>query len=383
MLAAKRRQRSSNGAGHFQSHREGNGGGRRCFVMVIPARTNRLSAAGAVILVHVALLWLFLTPRVITFTEMSVQPVMATLLDQPRPRNLSIAPEPVTVNLEGVVHLQRLAPKIQDIPVEKPEPPVPATTPLPASAPLPEQASTGLNGEMLDSSGHSGGGLAVTLLARIIPKYPVASARRREEGATQVQLHVDTRGRVTGVRIIRSSGSPRLDDAAVDAFRKWRFAPLPPSMGPDGVSVTTEQRFILYRLRYSRLGDKAADSVDVEEVQGPADQVTPGSQQALRRFIDQVRAGTFSEDPDFAERIELGKMREALQEWGAVKSMHFTGTAGPQRWTAYRVRSTGASVEVKWNLFEVVHEHATTEWLIAVDRQGRVWCARTSRAPWT
>lgn len=31
-------------------------------------------------------------------------------------------------------------------------------------------------------------------------------------------------------------------------------------------------------------------------------------------------------------------MKSALREWGSVKSITFTGTAGPRDWTFYRVR---------------------------------------------
>jgi hypothetical protein len=77
-------------------------------------------------------------------------------------------------------------------------------------------------------------------------------------------------------------------------------------------------------------------------------------------------------------------MRKALEEWGAVQSVKFTGRAGPRQWTAYRARAgTGeGDVEVKWNLFEVKQQNATTEWLIAVDRNGAIWAARASPAPW-
>ena len=354
-----------------------------------PPRTKRIIAAGIALLVHTALMWLFLLPRLMPAdAERTIEPVIATLIDQPLPRNLSLAPTPIQVNMEGVVHLQRLAPKIQDIPVEKPEPPTAATVPLPASAPLPQHADSGLDGASRDSSGHSGGGYGLTLLERVIPRYPVASARRREEGATQVLLHVDKSGHVSDVKITRSSGFRRLDEAAVDAFRKWRFAALSAGSA-DGEVVQTEQRFILYRLRYSRLGDKAADKVDVEEVHPATDQAAPGSEQALRRFIEQVRAGTYGGDADFVGRIELTRMRAALEEWGAVKSMEFAGSAGPPRWTAYDIRAGSSPgfaspmVEVRWNVFEVRHEHATTEWLVAVDRNGTLWTARVSRAPWT
>ena len=355
-----------------------------------PERVRRAVAAGVVLLAHVALIWLFLLPHIERVRRPNgPELVIATILEQPRPRNLSFGPVSITVKTENVLHLQRLAPRIQDIPVDEPDPALTMVTlPQPASAALPMQAESGMNGDSRQASGESGGGNSITLLQRVIPRYPVAAARRRQAGATGVMLRVDSSGRVSDVKITRSSGSRTLDAAAVEAFRQWKFAPVPPSTAPDGVWVKTEQRFILYRFRYSRLGDKSADSVDVETIQPASDVATPGSQEALTRFMAEVAAGTLTGNADFAGRLELQKMRSALDDWGAVKSIHFTGIAGPSTWTAYRVRPGAAdgyaapTVEVRWNLFEVQQEHATTEWLIAVDRHGGIWAARASPAPW-
>jgi hypothetical protein len=163
---------------------------------------------------------------------------------------------------------------------------------------------------------------------------------------------------------------------------------MPAGFAPNGVWLQTRQRFIIYRFTYSRLRDKAADDIDVAAVQPATVEATPGSQQALTRFINEVGAGTLGDKVDFPMRTALRKMRDALGEWGAVKSIEFTGTAGPRGWTAYRVRpsaaddSVGPTVEVSWNLFEVRLEHATTEWLIGMGRDGTVWSARASPAPW-
>jgi TonB family protein len=344
-----------------------------------------------VLLIHAALGWFFLSIRAQPSAEIrdDAPPVIVEFIEQATPRNLSFGPVPVHVKTETVVNvprLQRLAPKIQDIPVEAPEAATtPITLPQPATAPIPDQTKAGLDGEAIASAAESGGGTAITLLQRVIPRYPEAAARRQQAGATQVMLRVDVSGRVSDVKITRSSGSRSLDDAAVQAFRLWKFAPTPEASVPGGLWIKTEQRFIYYRFRYSRLSDKAADRIDVEAVQPAKDQVTPGSADALHRFINDVGAGTLADEGNFAA---LQKMRDALEEWGPVKSIHFTGRAGPRQWTAYRTRPdaregiTGSSVEVKWNLFEVTHQRATTEWVIAIDRNGTIWAARASPAPW-
>lgn len=355
-------------------------------------RVSRGVAAGVVLLIHAVLGWLFLStraqPRVETADD--TPPVIVAFIEKPTPRNLSFGPVPVHVKTENVLHLQRLqklAPKIQDIPVEAPEAATtPITLPQPATAPLPDEAKAGLDGEAIASATESGGGTAITLLQRVIPRYPAAAARRQQAGATQVMLRVDVSGTVSDVKITRSSGSRSLDDAAVEAFRLWKFAPTPQASIPGGLWVKTEQRFIYYRFRYSRLGDKAAERIDVEAVQPAKDQMTPGSAEALQRFINEVGAGTLTGEGDPVARAALAKMRAALQEWGPAMQVQFTGRAGPRQWTAYRVKpgaGEGAStVEVKWNLFEVTHQHATTEWVIAIDRNGTIWAARASAAPW-
>ncbi len=57
------------------------------------------------------------------------------------------------------------------------------------------------------------------------PPYPPIARRLREEGDVRLSVHVDERGQVLAVRLTRSSGSSRLDTAAMETVKKWRFAP--------------------------------------------------------------------------------------------------------------------------------------------------------------
>jgi len=58
------------------------------------------------------------------------------------------------------------------------------------------------------------------------PDYPPAASRLGEEGATGLSLYVTTDGRVAEAKIFSSSGSSRLDEAAVKhALRHWAFTP--------------------------------------------------------------------------------------------------------------------------------------------------------------
>jgi protein TonB len=57
------------------------------------------------------------------------------------------------------------------------------------------------------------------------PTYPRLSRRRNEEGDVELRLHVDIDGKVTSVDVVLSSGFARLDEAAVEGVKLWKFAP--------------------------------------------------------------------------------------------------------------------------------------------------------------
>jgi periplasmic protein TonB len=57
------------------------------------------------------------------------------------------------------------------------------------------------------------------------PAYPVFAKRAREQGKVLLRVRVDPAGRVEGIDLEKSSGSERLDAAALAAVKRWRFAP--------------------------------------------------------------------------------------------------------------------------------------------------------------
>lgn len=57
------------------------------------------------------------------------------------------------------------------------------------------------------------------------PAYPRLSRRLREEGEVELRVRVSPAGQAVAVELARSSGSGRLDEAALQAVRSWRFEP--------------------------------------------------------------------------------------------------------------------------------------------------------------
>jgi len=57
------------------------------------------------------------------------------------------------------------------------------------------------------------------------PDYPSASRRLEEEGTVTLRFLIGTDGRVLQAEIEKTSGYPRLDDAARNALAKCQFRP--------------------------------------------------------------------------------------------------------------------------------------------------------------
>ena len=344
---------------------------------------------GHALLLSVALLWH--TDH--AADEPVANPLLVMRIDLPR-EELPPVPQPVKPRMEEV--LQKLAPRLEDMRVVDPEIQIPDLQPVtasespPAAAPVTDQADAGLEGSAPQASGVSAGVNGLVLLRRVLPAYPPVSVRRGEQGIATVVIHIAQNGRVDAARVGRSSGSSRLDRAALDAVRKWRFQKLPAGAAANGTWVKTDLRFVLYQFSYSRLAPGVTDSVYADQVNprpGAAEEATPGSKDALLRFVAAVRDGTYS-DGDSATHDQIAQMRAVLQRWGEVQSAEFTGTVYGGRWMSYRLPQDfpghlAPMVEVSWNMFEVRHSDATSEWLIAVDRDGKVWVACAGLSPWT
>lgn len=77
-------------------------------------------------------------------------------------------------------------------------------------------------------------------------RYPADARRRREEGVPQLQFSIDRSGRVLSARIVRSSGFPSLDQAALDMINRASPLPAPPASMPDSrITLTVPVNFNL------------------------------------------------------------------------------------------------------------------------------------------
>jgi len=147
-------------------------------------------------------------------------------------------------------------PKPKSRPIEKPEPrqmiaetPVVAPTdyiappppPQPAPAPVTEVPPRPLPVGPVALSSE----LSVACPVRTPPLYPLNSRRLGEEGSVVLHVELDEQGNISAARISASSGSARLDEAALAAVKTWRCTPATHNGQPVRATALQPFKFVL------------------------------------------------------------------------------------------------------------------------------------------
>ena len=189
------------------------------------SRPAHRSLSAAVVVGHVVLVWALLEFGVVQRVAAAVQPVSVRLVaEAPRepepqhplrvapptaamPQTLPIAPPEVVVR-EATPEAITLPPP----PVPVAAPPSPVIAP-PAPAALPTPAV------------HRVPASSLRYLTLPPVEVPRASRRLRESGTVVLRVVVDVQGLPRSVTVLQSSGYARLDEQAVSAMRRARFAP--------------------------------------------------------------------------------------------------------------------------------------------------------------
>jgi periplasmic protein TonB len=75
--------------------------------------------------------------------------------------------------------------------------------------------------------------------------YPEEARERGDEGRVGIRFTVNRYGQVENTAIVRSSGSPLLDQAALALLRGAVMPAFPPSMREARITITTTVRYSL------------------------------------------------------------------------------------------------------------------------------------------
>jgi protein TonB len=208
-------------------------------------RANRPGARGgsllAIVLILHAVLLVFVLTASVSQPLRKDAPLMVDFMETSAPIETA-APRAVSASKpETRTTLPRQAPRKAG-PVAKP---ASTTVPLettsatgqaeqaPANAPS-SAASESSTASVTGASAPSGKGESVEVvgarfdadyLKNPAPPYPAVSRRMREEGKVVLRVAVTPAGTADNVDVKTSSGSERLDEAALRAVRQWKFVP--------------------------------------------------------------------------------------------------------------------------------------------------------------
>lgn len=175
-------------------------------------------AIAVVALLHAALLFALVQLDIIPLPTPKSTPIMVTLIPDSAPPP---APEEAVAPLKPVMP-PIVAPRPMIVPplslppviavTDAPPPPQAIAVARPAPAPAPPAPITAP-----DASAAS--------LRNPSPRYPLESRRRHEEGTVRLRVVITPDGQVKEIGVARSSGSERLDQAALETIRRWKFLP--------------------------------------------------------------------------------------------------------------------------------------------------------------
>ena len=173
----------------------------------MPNRTKALSSSGraiAIIAAHVLLIYLLATSMGVVKLPNFAKPMEAVMIDQPEVTKS----EPVKV----------IKPDLTQPTVE--QPPLDTVPPIdvPLDEPVAQNAITAATSDAVETAD-------MKVTNRVDPLYPPQSRRLGEHGSGVFKVLVGENGRPVEVSVVQSSGFARLDQAAMDAIRRWVFKP--------------------------------------------------------------------------------------------------------------------------------------------------------------
>ncbi len=235
-----------------------------------PRRPNRIHhsrtwrVTGAVLMAHAGMAWLLSLGLLSSSppTGEAENVIMASVVvDVPAPP--AVIPQPVVTKVQPKTQARPLTPvtpqpQPQPSPVvtqaepSQAAPIVPATaSPAPATAaPVAPAAAPAAVGQPRPNPITATAAVALPssdadYLNNPVPAYPRMSKRLAEQGTVTARVHINTEGRVEQAEIRTSSGYPRLDEAALETVKRWRYVPGKRAGVPEAMWFNVPVRFVL------------------------------------------------------------------------------------------------------------------------------------------
>lgn len=183
------------------------------------AISNTLTLIGVVLLHVLGLVWAaqqlsitepVITPPSVVGVLVAPEPEPAPPPPQPKPQ-----PEPKPT--------PKPTPKPEPAREEAPEPPVTQTAPSVPTPPAPavQQAAPAPEAPAPVTPPRTD----AAHLNNPAPQYPALSRRLGEQGRVMLDVYILPDGSVGEIKLNKSSGFPRLDNAALQAVKAWKYVP--------------------------------------------------------------------------------------------------------------------------------------------------------------
>jgi protein TonB len=186
-----------------------------------PARNSKRTLAFVlVVVIHVLFFWVLASGLGARVVEVVIGPVQTKIIEEKPEEEKPPPPPPEMDQPPPYVPPPEVA---IEVPVETgPSTAITNTTSeRPVAAPVPVAPPKVEHEVVRTPPSTTGRGARVTK-----PEYPPASRRAGEEGTVTLSAYVLESGRVGEVKVVKSSGFDKLDEAAVkEVQRNWRFVP--------------------------------------------------------------------------------------------------------------------------------------------------------------
>ena len=186
--------------------------------------SKRMAAFALVVIIHVLFVWVLASGLGKKVVEVVIGPVETRMIEElpdeedeppPPPPELETPPPyvpPPEISIDIPVDSGPTT-AISNVTSERP---VAAPPPVAAPAPKPVEREV-----VRTPPSTQGRGARITQ-----PEYPPASRRAGEAGTVTLKVFVTEAGRAGKVEVAKSSGFPKLDEAAIkEVERNWRFVP--------------------------------------------------------------------------------------------------------------------------------------------------------------
>jgi TonB family protein len=336
---------------------------------------SRGTAAIIAVAFHIAFLFLLTVPLRTVFVTASpaVPPMLVTLIDRPRGQHQDSDRRALAPRLtKPTVRLANTPPNVDiAIPVDLLPPPQPSE--MRAALPAGTKDVDG-NGS---SSGHtvgSGEGAGPTVVHQFPPVYSVASQRAHEQGTVTVRVLVDAHGVPSQIHLVQSSGFPRLDQSALDAVKRYRYASPAHEAQAAQSWATARVEFDLLRMPVPTSVIQY-DSLIAEQVavarrsSGVLYAQYQGRDDLVRRLAERLiatlaRGGAGTSDPRHSHSSPTPL--EMLAAQGNVKHVRFVGFAG----SGFDCGNPTVAADPKagrCEVFEAQQDHGLSYWLARMD----------------